>query len=327
MDNLFYTKTINLPESYLKRNPRVIFKLIFFYLLWLGSAAAIYMLLNSGNWTAVLAAVVLSFATGFFLCAGIGFIGHDIAHGSVVSGTKIMQWGTFASLTMTLFVPYHLWNRWHNTFHHRYVNTAKDSDRLVRLTEIESGLVSYPVYMLMNRMGLSLQYVAARMWQIIYGSKTLSDKKKRSDVISLLLVLIIYAGLFIILPFSLFALAVALPVFVGLVTVSLYIQSNHFLRPQTETPDQVQNSSDVSVPRILNYFHSNFSSHTAHHLYPFMASKHYIVVQTKIREQFANDYHTIPFYVSIWKNLTLPRIVDQNKYLVTRSGQIKQTLR
>ncbi len=315
-----YAKRIAIAEEMRSRDPFQLAKLLFLWLLWGASIAAVSRL-------PALPAAALAVATGFLVVAGIGFLGHDIAHGSVVSGERSMRFWTFWSLTAALFVPYFLWVRWHNAFHHRYANTVKDSDRLVRLEEVESGLISYPAYLLSNRLGLSLQYVALRMWRIIYRHKGLADRKKRSDVASLLLVATLYAVAAFALGSRVFLLGVALPVLVSLVTVSYYIQSNHFSRPQTEKPDPVRSSADVSVPAIVDAFHSNFSAHTAHHLFPAIASRHYPAITTQIAREFPDAYCRVPFLRSVWENARLPKIVKDGRLLVTRDGRVRGELR
>lgn len=319
-------RMIELPEGFQERDPAQILKLLFLWALWGLSITAIGRLLALGSPAGYAVAAGLGALTGFLVLAGIGFLGHDIAHGSVVAGERAMRFWTFFSLTAVLFVPYFLWIRWHNAFHHRYSNTPRDSDRLVREEEVSSGLVSYPAYRLLNLGGLSLQYVAFRLWRIVYGTKAASDRKKRADLVSLALVFTLYVAAFALMPRMLFLLGVAVPVLVSLMTVSFYIQSNHFSRPITAKADPVKGSCDVTVLPGMDFFHSHFSKHTAHHLFPAVPSKHYRWITERIKTVFAADYKTTNFFVSVWENLTLPKIVRDGKYLVDRRGVVHREL-
>lgn len=320
------TRRIELPPEFQRRDPSRIAKLVALWAAWLVSILAIDRLLATGAAPLQAGAIALGALTGFLVVAGIGFLGHDIAHGSVVAGERAMRFWTFWSLTAVLFVPYFLWVRWHNAFHHRYSNTPRDSDRLLREDEIGSGLASYTAYRLMNLFGFSLQYVAARLWRIVHGRKGWSDRKKRADVIAMALVLALYAAAVALLPARTFLAGVLLPVLVSLVTVSFYIQSNHFSRPITDKPEPVKGSADVSVPAVMDLFHSNFSRHTAHHLFPTVASRHYPWITTRIATVFREDYRCVPFFASVRDNLTLPKIVRDGKYLVDRHGRVRREL-
>lgn len=316
---------IDVPDGARRRDPRQLAKLVLLWSAWILSIAAIDHLVRGGA-VAIVTATALALATGAFVVAGIGFLGHDIAHGSVVGGERAMRAGAFVSLTAVLFVPFFLWVRWHNAFHHRYANTPRDTDRLLREEELGAGLASYGVYSVMNFSGLSLHYVAARVWRTLYRSKGLGDRKKRADVLSLAAIAALYALAFAWIPWATFALGVAVPVIVSIVTVSYYIQSNHFDRPLTAKPHPIRGSSDVSVPAIVDFLHSHFSRHTAHHVFPSIASRHYPLLTERIRAKYPDDYRCVPFSVAAWRNLTLPKIVRDGRFLVDRKGVVRREL-
>ena len=316
---------IDVPADARERDPLQLAKLVLLWALWFLAIAGVDALVRQGAAGAA-AASLLGVATGMLVVAGIGFIGHDIAHGSVVSGERAMRVGVFFSLTAVLFVPYFLWVRWHNAFHHRYANTPRDSDRLLREEEIDAGLASYRVYRITNLLGFSLQYVATRVWRTLYRSKGFGDRKKRADVLSLLAVAALYAAAFAVLRGETFALGVVAPVITSLVVVSYYIQSNHFDRPLTAKPHPVRGSSDVSVPALVDFLHSNFSQHTAHHVFPSVPSRHYPGLTEKIRAKYPADYRCTPFLIAAWRTLTLPKIVRDGRFLVDGRGTVRREL-
>lgn len=303
----------------------MLLKLVLLWGLWAAAVVAIDAALKCGT-PGLLLAVAIGVASGALVVTGIGFIGHDVCHGSVVSRERMTRVVAFFSLTLALFLPYRLWIRWHNAFHHHYANTLRDSDRLLREEERAEGVVIWPLYRFANLFGLSLQYVGLRMWKIIYGRKTLADPKKREDVSSLILAATLYGALGIVLPDRVFVAGILVPLIVGAVTVSLYIQSNHFLRPQMEEVDEITGSMDVDVPRAVDFLHSNFSAHTAHHLFPTVASRHYPEIRRRIAAEFPVQYRSMPFWRALVWNLTRPKLVRQGRWLVDTRGRIRAEL-
>ncbi len=321
-----HIEALAIPTTWHTKSPGEIGKLLLLWSLWASSVVLVrYLVLHYGiaGWAG---SVFIGAATGALVVAGLGFIGHDVSHGSVVKGEKWTRLITFFSLTLSLFIPYYLWMRWHNAFHHRYANTRKDSDRLLREEEKLSGLVSYPFYSLANQFGFSLQYVGLRMWRIIYGQKSLADGKKRADILSLFAAVAIYAVVAWFLGLLVFGLGVALPLLVAAMTVSYYIQSNHFLRPQSDELDEVASSMDVNVPAIVDFLHSNFSAHTAHHLYPSVPSKHYPAIRRKIEVKFADQYQSMGWFQAFWLNFRLPKVIREDRYLVDGAGKVRAEL-
>lgn len=321
-----HLEALAIPSEWYAKCPWELAKLALLWALWGAGVYAIHLLLSRGDALGYAGSGILGCLVGGLAVAGLGFIGHDVCHGSVVKGEKWTRTITFFSLTMSLFIPYYLWMRWHNAFHHRYANTRKDSDRLLREEERQSGLVSFPIYRFANQFGFSLQYVGIRMWNIIYGQRTLADAKKRADVLSLAAVAAIYAVAAVCLGPLLFAFSVALPLVTAAMTVSYYIQSNHFLRPQTDELDEVASSMDVTVPAVVDFLHSNFSAHTAHHLYPTVPSRHYPAIRRKIEVMFAGQYRSMGWFQAFWMNFRLPKVVRDGKYLVDADGRVRAEL-
>jgi fatty acid desaturase len=321
-----HIEALAIPTAWYAKSPTEIAKLILLWSLWAAAVVLVRYLVLQIGWWGIPAAIGVGALNGALVVAGLGFIGHDVSHGSVVKGEKWTRAITFCSLTMSLFIPYYLWMRWHNAFHHRYANTSKDSDRLLREEELESGLVSYPSYRWANQLGFSLQYVGFRVWKIIYGNRTLSDPKKRHDVLALSAAVGIYGVLGWLLGPLVFGLGVGVPLLVASITVSYYIQSNHFLRPQTDELDEVASSMDVDVPPIVDFFHSNFSAHTAHHLYPSVPSRHYKVIRRLVAEKYAGQYRHMGWFKAFWLNFRLPKLVLDGRFLVDRRGRIRAEL-
>ncbi len=321
-----HLEALAIPSAWYAKSPAELAKLFFLWSLWGGAVFLIQFLVLQGGVAGLVGAIGVGLITGALVVAGLGFIGHDVSHGSVVKGEKWTRLVTFFSLTMSLFIPYYLWMRWHNAFHHRYANTSKDSDRLLREEEKLNGLVSYPLYRWANQLGFSLQYVGLRVWRILYGKKTLADAKKRYDVVSLGVAILLYVGMGWLLGPLVFGLGVALPLLAAAMTVSYYIQSNHFLRPQTDELDEVASSMDVNVPGFVDFLHSNFSAHTAHHLYPSVPSKHYPAIRKKIEVRFAGQYRNMGWFHAFWLNLWLPKLVRDGKYLVDSRGKVRAEL-
>jgi len=96
-----------------------------------------------------------------------------------------------------------------------------------------------------------------------------------------------------------------LPMIITSVVVSSYVLTNHGLNPVDDGHDVVAASTTVTVPKVINRLHSNFSYHTEHHLFPTMNSKYYPLVGALFKERFPDRYHCIPFlhaWSGLWRN-------------------------
>ena len=77
---------------------------------------------------------------------------------------------------------------------------------------------------------------------------------------------------------------IVIPIVVANATVMSYIATNHFMRPQTETNDPIENSMSVTTLPLIDKAHFNFSHHVEHHLFPRMSAASAPAVRAWLQE-------------------------------------------
>ncbi|MEO5957729.1 MAG: fatty acid desaturase, partial [Opitutaceae bacterium] len=112
------------------------------------------------------------------------------------------------------------------------------------------------------------------------------------------------AGLFLltggrVLPYLI--MAVGTQCLTSSVTMT-YIFTNHFINPLSHEPDPIMGTTSVIVPVWIDRFHSNFSYHTEHHMFPALNSDYYPALSRELRKIYPATYRRIPI-VEAWRRL------------------------
>jgi fatty acid desaturase len=87
--------------------------------------------------------------------------------------------------------------------------------------------------------------------------------------------------------------------------VASYVLTNHGLRPVDDGHDVLAASTTVTVPKLVDVLHANFSYHAEHHLFPTMNSKYYPLVAELFQTRYPERYHRMPFLTAwsgLWRN-------------------------
>lgn len=84
--------------------------------------------------------------------------------------------------------------------------------------------------------------------------------------------------------------------------VMAYIWTNHMLNPLCEHNDPLVATTSVSVPKVINWLHSNFSFHTEHHVFPSLNSDYYPLVSALLKERYSDRYNQLPI-AEAWRKL------------------------
>jgi fatty acid desaturase len=95
------------------------------------------------------------------------------------------------------------------------------------------------------------------------------------------------------------------PTLVASALVSWYFFTNHGLKPVGDGSDVLAATTSVTVPKLCNILHSNFSYHTEHHLFPAMNPKYYPLVREQLRQRFPEQFHCIPIgeaWTGLWNS-------------------------
>jgi fatty acid desaturase len=280
-------------------------------------------------WLNVLLAVVIG------LCfAGMGFLGHEILHGTVVK--KAMLRNFFGAIC---FFPFTtgplLWRKWHNMTHHVHTqHTHNDPDTWATLDIIENNPILRKILRVpkfIRALGyflfLSINFNTHSTRMFFEFIREFKPSKRLSVWIQFLLPWATWIGLiFLIGPVD-WIFAYLVPALIANVIVSSYIATNHNLNEQTSVNDPLANTLSVTVPKWVDALHFNFSYHTEHHLFPAINPKYYPIVKEEIKKRWPERYHEMPFGKAMMALLKTPRIYFEDKeFIDIQQGKIYGTL-
>jgi fatty acid desaturase len=272
-------------------------------------------------WQRALLSLVIGHST-----ACLAFLGHDLSHNSIVRSRRVryplelLAWGL-------RLMPVTLWHRLHNETHHAHSNAPLDCDRQCFPTELTPGIkipshffTPFNNVLRWNPM-VGLTFIVYAVSQTIVAVYT-GDGQRRSSprgirlrrgqravvLFELAVVIGLQAGLFALSGFdwAAYLWCSPVPIAISSALTMMYIFTNHFLNPITETPDPLLGTTSVSVPRCVDWLHGHFSYHTEHHLFPSMNSAYYPLVSRLLCERFPERYHRVGL-LTAWRRLwTIP---------------------
>lgn len=209
------------------------------------------------------------------------FLSHEILHGALGLPRWLQNlhgWIGFGPVGVT---P-EFWRRWHNVVHHGNTNNGdQDPDsfgtmrryvaqpaltRFVRRApggRTFSSLLFY-TYSFTLHAQLVLLFQAKRR-------KAFRGFDRRRAIVQTALLGLAWLTLAILSgPLALFT--VIIPLAVANAIAQGYITTNHFLRPQAQSNNPLDNSMSLRTWRWLDPLHFRFSHHVEHHLFPKLAS-------------------------------------------------------
>ena len=255
--------------------------------------------------------------------AGMGFLGHEILHGTVVRKAWLRDF-----LGAIAFWPLNtaprLWRKWHNMNHHIHTqDEKKDPDSWPTFEQFSKSRIMRIVYRLprwvrafANFCLLSVTFSLQSLHMFVRYIKDF-DVKKRAEVwLQTLLQWTTWITLLFLIGPVKWIFAFFIPLLIANFIVMLYISTNHRLNPLVPVNDPLANSLTVTVPKWIDVLHFHFSHHTEHHLFPGMSSKYYPLVKEHIKEMWPDRYHEMPLgqaIIALWKT---PRVYYKNKKLI-----------
>lgn len=265
-------------------------------------------------------AISLVIAVGF---AGMGFLAHEILHGTVVKsawlrdllgGIAFLQFGVGAKL----------WRKWHNMEHHAHTQDAHvDPDAWATMEELYRRPALRWVYRLPNWFRATANFISFTLFFTIHGllmfKRYIGEFKPRERAVVIAQMLIPWALWISLLAWmgpEKWLFAYVLPLMAANFVVISYISTNHQLNPLTSVNDPLANSLTVTVPRWVNVLHMNFSYHTEHHLFPGMNPKWMPLVQAEILRQWPQQYNAMPWLQALATLARTPRIYGNQTELV-----------
>lgn len=252
----------------------------------------------------------------------LGFLGHEILHGGVLRWTWARDLlGGFCMLPAAI-APM-LWRRWHNVEHHGNTQLqGEDPDVSATLEQYHQRPALRILYRLVPVKSI-LFFAVLSVWlsfhAVIVLVQTLPRLGRRARLrlgIETMIPLLLWIGLAIGLGWRHFPFFYVIPVLIGNFVLMAYIATNHMLNPLLEDDDPLAGSLTVTVPKVLDILHSNFSHHTEHHIFPAMSTKYVPHVKRLLQELWPDRYHVMPLWQALLTLWRTPRLYLDNVRLV-----------
>ena len=275
----------------------------------------------------------------------LGFLTHDLMHGSVKKRSKLTYLIGFLGFTM-VFMPLTQWKYIHNILHHSQTNSLRDPDRnylykqpntwgkwiqnlfapainvnpfWLLILGIPGGWLFHDIcylssVILFNKK--SVNYVPAEF--------TVSDKDQLAIALEFLGILCLHFSILFCLNFNLlnFTLGYFLPLVIGHSGIMFYIYTNHMVCRMTSVNDPLINSLSLRVPNIFDRLHLNFSYHTEHHIFPSLNSDYYPLVQELIQIHYPGRMNLVSAGEAWQLLMKTPRHYKDELTLTDYSGKI-----
>lgn len=255
--------------------------------------------------------------------AGLGFLGHEILHGTVVKNGRLRDFlGAIAFAQFSLSPK--LWRKWHNMEHHAHTQDEEtDPDAMGTLEQFYRRPGLRWLYRLHPSVRAFISFTAFLLFFSVFCLKMLRryypefrPGEKRVVLAQTLWPWAMWLGLLGVLGPAKWFFAYLLPLMLANFLVIAYISTNHQLSPLTDVNDPLANSLTVRVPRWMDVLHLNFSHHVEHHVFPGMNPKFAPLVAAQLRQRFTDQYHEMGFgraLAALWKT---PRLYKDHVDLV-----------
>lgn len=255
--------------------------------------------------------------------ASIGFLGHEILHGTVVRNSLIRN-----LLGALCFWPLNigpkLWVEWHNMNHHVYTQDEKrDPDSWLSTEDLANSSFITWIYRLpigfralISFISLAFTFTGHGLYMFLRYLKNMNKKESLITAAQLIVTLATWIGLLLLIGPGKWFFAYLLPLLIGNFIVMIYISTNHRLNPLVSVNDPLANSLTVTVPKWMDILHFNFSYHTEHHLFPGINPKHYPLIKEHLKRLWPDLYHEMPLsraIVALWKT---PRVYYNKSELI-----------
>ncbi|RKH49646.1 fatty acid desaturase family protein [Corallococcus llansteffanensis] len=256
-------------------------------------AALIYVLGTRSlpDWACLLIALVLG-----QLITAVGLAAHEALHHSVFHSRAmedLIGWVGFAPFLVT---PGN-WRAWHVQAHHSAANVlVRDPDVLPRQTDWHTQGFAKLFHAMSPGSGHWLSFISFSVFFTAQGQAFLWHHcrlpafqhvhlhRARERVLTLLLAAGWGALGWVLGPRAAFY-ALVLPLFIGNISLMIYIATNHWMQPASEETDNpFVNTASVETHPVLNWLHFNFSYHQEHHIFPAQSPKYAPLLRKHLRQ-------------------------------------------
>ena len=260
--------------------------------------------------------------------AALGFLGHEILHGSVVKNSFLRD--TVGALCFAQFtLGPKLWRKWHNVEHHGHTQFEDDPDAMGTLEDYRERPALQVLYKLAPWLRSFLTFASFTFWfwfhavlMLVRFAREFSPRDRIVAVAQFLLPAAGWCALLVWIGPGNFIYAYIIPFLVANFIVMSYIATNHLLNPLTPVNDPLANSLTVTKPRWLDVMHFNFSHHTEHHIFPSMNPKYAPKVKALAKEMWPERYNEMPHWKALLTLWRTPRLYRENYELADPGRQM-----
>ncbi|OLO42201.1 acyl-CoA desaturase [Alkalihalophilus pseudofirmus] len=318
----------HLPKEAFKPVPSRLLGGLAFLIIAIGGILAVS-LLELSLWLNLLITIVLGASY-----ASLGFLGHEILHGTVVRKPWLRD--LLGAITFwPLCTGPSLWRKWHNMNHHVHTQDEhKDPDAWISASELEKKPLVRFLYRIplairatFSLFSLALTFTVHSFRMFTVYIKDFDPRNRPKVWVQLVLPWVSWISLLIAVGFVKWLFVFLLPLLIANFIVMAYISTNHRLNPLVPVNDPLANSLSVTVPKWVDAIHFNFSYHTEHHLFPSVNPKYYPLVKAHIKKNWPERYHEMPFLKAMVALFKTPRIYyDQKELVDPREGMMYGSL-
>lgn len=315
----WYTRVIsdNLPSEAFKPVPRRLWWGVLF-LTWAAVPIGLVWVLDLP--IAVNFSLSLLIGMGF---AGLGFLGHEILHGSVVRTAWLRDLLGAIAFGQFMLGP-KLWRKWHNMEHHAHTQDEHtDPDAMGTMEQFYRRPGLRFLYRLPPWIRSTITFLSFSFFFSTHSLLMLKryhpvfrPGERRIVLAQLAVPALVWAGLLMAMGPAKWAFAYLIPLMIANFVVICYISTNHQLNPLTAVNDPLANSLSVSVPTWVDVIHLNFSHHTEHHLFPGVNPKWAPLIKAQLKRHFPGQYHEMPFLQALLTLWSTPRLYSHRTELV-----------
>lgn len=254
-----------------------------------------------------------------FAC--LGFLGHEVLHGSVVR-TPWLRNLVGGICFAPFFLGPKLWRKWHNVEHHGHTQFEDDPDAMGTLEDFRERKSLQILYNLAPFTRSLLTFISFSFWFSLHATFMLRRFAKESTPRDRL---IMYGQMAIPLAGAAMMavwmrgdiwFAFVIPVLTANFIVMSYIATNHLLNPLTPTNDPLANSLTVIVPRWLDALHMHFSHHTEHHIFPAVNPKYAPMIKAVVKKNWPDRYNEMPHWKALLALWRTPRLYRDETSLI-----------
>lgn len=273
--------------------------------------------------------LALSLALGFSM-GMLGFIGHEVMHGSVFRQPFLQSVVAHLCLAPYMASPT-FWKFWHNKLHHsntqslildpdafpttRIYKHSKFMQFMYPFTPGSGTFLSYGYFFFWFSFNIFVAQMYLRFRNSIYAEL---DHKKVSiefaahilAYIAVLGVAVVYGG-----PSTLIWVWL-IPFLIQNYSVMSYISTNHNLSPLTNVNDPLVNSVTVTNFRIFEFLSLNFGYHVEHHIFPTVSSRHARTLHKAIKEEWPDKFQVTSKWRALVDLYKTPRIYKNSTTLI-----------